>query len=420
MMHDKKTHKKKYAYSIAVMLILAAMNLFRFSFRGNNTKRNHDGGAYNGTWPVSTLRTPSQAEDKSTNLLSSVRIEKLGALAPSSVRLTHFSCNTNHKTCVTPELVGQWQYEEFRNFTNNHCCDPNHEYPGDRHFCQDRNSSSLRHPSVFEGSNTGLAWMLGNGCEKKCRRTFRDKYVWKSPNLPQWNPTEFCQLLGPYRRIIMIGDSTMSQAGATLMNAVHGWCQTQLVYFIVDTLINEEFGVLNRGSHWLEIARNHSITRDGDIVVLTVGAHIVNMIDLYNVSDLVLQQITAMKVERPNLTILYKTQQPGGCTHTIANLSLSPLQAGETFDFGSGYHFNHPLLYEYDKRVICHLQALGIPFLDMRMLFSRSDAHPSSKRPRRPKDCLHFCSPGPLDIFAILFLRLLQNNFAVSPCMFEY
>ena len=278
----------------------------------------------------------------------------------------------------------------------------------------------MSRPSIFEGSRTGLAWMYGNGCERKCRRNFVDRFEWKSPNLPQWNPAEFCRLLGPHRRILMIGDSTMTQAATTLMNAVHGYCQTQLINFIVDTLINEELGVLNRGPHWLEIVRNESITRDGDIVVLTVGAHISRKQDLYNVSDLVLQQIMAMKVERPSLIIIYKTQQPSGCTRKIANLSLSPLQAGESFHFGPGNHFNHPLLYEYDKTVICHLQELGIPFLDMRMLFSRSDAHPSSKRRTRLMDCLHFCSPGPLDMFAILFLRLLQHNFTVSQCLFKY
>jgi hypothetical protein len=409
--NDKQ--KKKEGLFIAFILILTLRNgKFGGRFLGSLTLRNYIGDENIGSANASTLKTLTRAEDSS--------IEKNAA--SNSLPLTETLCSYNMKikTCVTPELIGHWQFERFRNFTHAHCCDPNIEFPGDRHYCQVRNYSTRIRPSFLEGSQTGLAWMLGNGCEWKCRRRFRDEFVWKSPNLPEWNPSEFCQLLRSHRRIIMIGDSTMSQAATTLMNAVHGWCQTQLVYFVVDTLIKEEFGALNRGPHWLEIVRNHSITRDGDIVVLTVGAHIANKSDLYNVSNLVMQQIVAMKVERPSLIFVYKTQQPGGCTPRIANVSLSPLQAGETFNFSGGVRFNHHFFYEYDKTVICHLQELGIPYLDMRMLFSRSDAHPTSKLATRLQDCLHFCSPGPLDMFAILFLRLLQSNFTVSQCVFEY
>jgi hypothetical protein len=403
---NKRTRGLQVA-SFFTLMAMVRMREFSFLFRPSSTG-----------WSTFTAIRP---EDNATSIfISSVVMEKHGELNSSSVIGTTFSDtrSKNRKTCVTPELIGNWSHAKFRNFTHAHCCDPYKENRGDRYYCQDRNS--MLNGNYFEGSHAGLAWTPGRGCEKKCRRHFRDEYVWKSPNLPPWNPTEFCQLLGPHRRIIMIGDSTMSQAAATLMNAVHGLCQTQLMFFMVDTLIKKPFGVLNRGPHWLEIVRNHSITHDGDIVVLTVGAHIVHERDLYKVSALVLQQIVAMKAERPSVTVIYKTQQPGGCTPEIANLSLSPLQVGATFDFSRRHNFNYPHFYKYDNTVIGKLQELGIPYLDMRMLYSRSDAHPSSKRRNLPIDCLHFCSPGPLDMFAILFLYLLKNNFAVSQCTFEY
>jgi hypothetical protein len=172
-----------------------------------------------------------------------------------------------------------------------------------------------------------------------------------------------------------------------------GVCSTQFEFFLSDTLIKESYGAMSRGWHWLDLARNQSIAHDGDILVLTVGAHIARKDDMYNVSNVVLNQIVAMKKERPSLTIIYKTQQPGGCTAEIANVSLSPLEVGEKFVFVQktrrNHNHNHPLFYDYDKAVIRRLQELDIPFLDMRMLYSRSDAHPSSKTPN-PNDCLHF------------------------------
>jgi hypothetical protein len=328
----------------------------------------------------------------------------------------------NNKACVTPELIGQWRYMKNRRFTNRHCCDRHLQYPWEHEFCGHQTFSgftmvNFTMQDIEQGPHSHLAFMQGEGCGKRCRDNFQDHYVWESPNLPQWNPLEFCQLLGPTRRVIMIGDSTMAQASSTLINAVHGWCQTQLAFYVSDSLIHEKYGSHNRGWHWLTIARNESLVRDGDIVVLTVGAHIPGRYNLYNVSEVVLEQISRMKDERPSVTIVYKTQQPGGCTKEIANLTQSPLEVGANFVFEDTVTYNHPLLYEYDKSVLRRLQQRNIPFLDMRMLFSRSDAHPSSKERTNPIDCLHFCAPGPLDMFAILFLHLLRTDFAVSRCL---
>ena len=327
------------------------------------------------------------------------------------------------EACVTPEMIGTWTYVDTPNFTSTLCCDPNEFYPRGHPFCEFRRRRD-RVSLDFQGSPTHLPWMQGNGCAAPCKASFRDHYVWTSPNLPRWDASEFCRLLGPRRRILMVGDSTMGQTATTLMTAVHGFCQTQLFYFISDTLIQEPYGQQNRGSHWLDIVgRNYSTTDDGDddIVVLTVGAHIGNIHGLMNVSEIVIQQIRVLKEERPNITIVYKTQQPGGCTSDIANVSLSPLEVGEKLISTSTMTYNHHLFYEYDKAVIRRLQEFDILFLDLRMLYSRSDAHPGSK-PIEPCqhwlcDCLHFCSPGPLDTFAILFLHLLRNNFSVSQCV---
>jgi GDSL/SGNH-like Acyl-Esterase family found in Pmr5 and Cas1p len=397
---------------ILIVLLVGGVSLRLVTARGETA---------GGIWSSQELMTRTEKQSDTTLHVDVVETLAVGN-SSSSIAIQKVGSTNNNETCVTPELVGHWIYDEHPNLTNPNCCNPRTQYPRGHEFCPYYNvsatSDSDLYPTHVVGSTTHLAWMQGEGCGPLCRGHFHETYVWKSPNLPPWDAAEFCHLLGPHRRILMLGDSTMNQAAATLMNAVQAACPTQLEFFMSDTLIKEFYGAMSRGWHWLDVARNHSIAQDGDILVLTVGAHIARKDDLYNVSEVVLQQIMAMKQERPSLIIVYKTQQPGGCTSEIANVSLSPLEAGENFVFvkkRKGNH-NHYLFYDYDKAVIRRLQELEIPFLDMRMLYSRSDAHPSSKT-ANPNDCLHLCSPGPLDVFATLFLQLLRNNFVVSPCV---
>lgn len=64
-----------------------------------------------------------------------------------------------------------------------------------------------------------------------------------------------------------------------------------------------------------------------------------------------------------------------------------------------------------DLLLLSTLQEFDIPSIDMRMLYSRSDAHPSSQSGREIMkgviDCLHYCLPGPLDVAGPLFHQLL-------------
>jgi hypothetical protein len=194
-------------------------------------------------------------------------------------------------------------------------------------------------------------------------------------------------------------------------------CQTQLSYFLSDTLVNNNYGALNRGPHWLDIARNQTLVRDGDIVILTVGAHIAQKQDLFHVSNLVLQQITTLKQERPSLILVDKTQQPGGCTRDIANVSLSPLHVGATMSNQMGVSSSssywvtmervtmYPYFFDHDVAVIRQLQATISDSKYENALYSRSDAHPSSKAVRIT-DC----------IISVLLVHWMYSQF----CCYNY
>jgi hypothetical protein len=101
---------------------------------------------------------------------------------------------------------------------------------------------------------------------------------------------------------------------------------------------------------------------------------------------------------------------PGGCTPEIA-FQNDPARAAKESNFTNINRYNHKQCYGRDLFVLSLLQKLEMPSLDMRALCSRSDAHPSSraKTTSLDVDFLHMCSPGPLDIIAPMFQRLLTQ-----------
>jgi hypothetical protein len=213
----------------------------------------------------------------------------------------------------------------------------------------------------------------------------------------------------------MFGDSTMQQTATTLMNSLFpAKCQEQITSIMSDTLIGENFGVLNRGPIWYEAVQSTTVPRP-DIVILSAGAHITVDDDFVKVMDTVLAGIQRLKRFQPGLTIVWKTQQPGGCTHSIfepknvtkaatTSLIVNQLDASSRI-------YNWKQFYQRDLYVLSRLQELDIPYLDMRMLYSRSDAHPSSSGEKvKYWDCLHLCSPGPLDVIAPLFQNFLVQR----------
>jgi hypothetical protein len=174
----------------------------------------------------------------------------------------------------------------------------------------------------------------------------------------------------------MIGDSTMLQTASTLMNALFpGGCQTQLFAVYGDTPVNRVMGGFNRGREWVHTVKWHFVnSTESGIVILTAGAHVVNNRSNFEiVMNYVIEGSKEIKQIYPNMQIVWKTQQPAGCTQKISS---------EIF---SGNDYNHNLFYERDVYTLSVLPHHGIHVIDMRMLYYSSDAH-------RPfaNDCLHF------------------------------
>jgi hypothetical protein len=138
-------------------------------------------------------------------------------------------------------------------------------------------------------------------------------------------------------------------------------------------------------------------------------------------SNVVLNQIVAMKKGTTQLDHPLQNTTTWWLYSRNCQCVTITLEVGKTFISSSRHTYNHAFFYDYDKAIIRRLQDLDIPFVDMRMLYSRvgrtSQAVNQIDVAKRSGDCLHYCSPGPFGCPAILLLQLLRNDFAVSQCV---
>ena len=315
------------------------------------------------------------------------------------------SCNAEGTSCLDPVgVVGEWVHVgPNRMFAAPVCCRwVSAEF---RKKKPEACGTEQANAQLYSGFKTYPQQMFGNAC--KCEENnFTDEYEWRSPHLPQtFNPVDTCRLLGN-RTALFVGDSTMSQTASTLMNSLlPGKCQTQVTFALSDTLVGRSFDVYNRGKIWKDWVNEVM----PDITVVAVGAHVKTDDASYlGLVDEVLSDMIEMQSRHPGLKFAWKTQQPGGCTNEI----LSPKDAtiaARSIEYTRD-KFNWHKFYHRDLLLLDRLNRAKIPYLDMRMLYSRSDAHISSMKGSQPGDCLHFCSPGPLDVIGRLFHQLILND----------
>ena len=243
----------------------------------------------------------------------------------------------------------------------------------------------------------------------------RELYKWIPAycDLLEWNGLHFCSLLGN-RTILLVGDSTMGQTSSTLMNMIkshHGLCNTQIRFGRTDYLISSD----NHGWGALEFVDEFK----PNIAIFNYGAHGSTIQDIENLWLHFIPQIRKMYHLYPNMTLIWKTQNPGH-----VNCSLHSHIHGDDGDINKHpinyydpYHsshkgdyykwYNFPLFDDISKNNIIYLYEkfnITMKVIDMSPLNFRPDAHA-----RPAQDCLHYCLPGPINLFSILLLQMLQN-----------
>ena len=322
--------------------------------------------------------------------------------------LSVITCDYNTKgvgSCIDPTGVeGEWVYVgPDRALAAPVCCEwlsakfkENEEQCGTKQLQLHKGEPHRGNPNFYTQTS-------GCYCE-----SFTDEYEWQSPNLLphlKFDPIDTCRLLGD-REVLFVGDSTSRQAASTLMNTLYpGGCQNQIISAGSDTLVGLSH---DRGKTWKAWVEEFDRP---DIVIVTMGAHVPRLSpteNIYNdsvyekVIDQVLVEMQEMREQNPNMKFAWKTQQPGGCTKEILLPQNSTMAAYTIKD----RRYNWGQFYERDLFLISRLQRVGIPYLDLRMLYSRSDGHISSQTNDGGHDCLHLCH-GPLDVIGRLFHQLL-------------
>eukprot|EP00978_Attheya_sp_CCMP212_P041495 scaffold238779_cov60-Attheya_sp.AAC.1 len=304
-------------------------------------------------------------------------------------------------------VVGHWEYTLNRKpLVSPECCDVD---PTARRYNISSTESIPCAPSIwssFQGQTN--TYQENGGYECVCPG-YVDRYTWRSPDIPEkFDAKKTCKLLGQ-KRVLFIGDSTVRQVASTLINVLFpAACQTQISYTECDTLIHETFHKLNRGKYWTKAV----LDLKPDIVIIGVGPHIDSFRNYKRVVDTVVTDMVHLRnsSKTKHITFVWKTQHPHGCTHDIL-MPDNPAQAAREAVGGTR---KYSLKNDWDLYLLSHLQEMDLPYLDMRMLYSRSDAHSSSRVnssiwENDGADCLHLCTPGPLDIIAPLFQKLVTS-----------
>ena len=306
-------------------------------------------------------------------------------------------------TCLDPMgVVGEWIYTPNLTFAAPVCCSSDDPQQS---LAKGQCVLEVGQPFVYSGSEL-YQKTPGHACS--CENRFLDEYKWQSPHLPSsFDPIKTCELLGN-RTVLFIGDSSIQQTASTLMNSlVPAGCQSQVIAALSDTLVGRG-GKLNRGAGRGNTWKNYLNEIEADIVVVAVGAHIQTDEVYWGIVEEVLNDMQELQRQNPYKKYAWKTQQPGGCTKEIVKPKNATIAASEVNKVGH-MDYNWDLFYQRDLELISRLQINGIPYLDMRMLYSRSDAHVDSQIDNSV-DCFHFCSPGPLDVVGRLFHQLLLDT----------
>jgi hypothetical protein len=278
---------------------------------------------------------------------------------------------------------------------------------------------------IMHNGTLNYEYSLGCGCDEKDNKTTtisrREQYEWfpDTCTLPHWDAADFCRVLGN-RYIMLAGDSTMHQTTTHLMAMITdqgGACGAQISYAQSHFLI---FGSHTnfKLTHQIERFRGR-YNRLPDVVIMTVGAHLSDVGDMKMIWESDSGLIKDIKWLRTNpygphnFSFVWKTQNPGHVNCTTMTEPLTVKQSGDPVnDPVDIFHwYVYPTFDSMSKK---YSADLGMNVIDVSPLYYRGDAHPSVKVLLHEKkahyDCLHYCQPGPLYLFAVLLYNALLNN----------
>mmetsp|Transcript_32422 Transcript_32422/g.30926 ORF Transcript_32422/g.30926 Transcript_32422/m.30926 type:complete len:333 (+) Transcript_32422:178-1176(+) len=298
---------------------------------------------------------------------------------------------------------GSWIKDETIKSKNYHCC--GHDSHDHRHNIEVCGGINLKGLYNYYGSNDHRMQVGGSGCTcdaKYGRSTVssRESYKWTphSCTMIMFNATHFCSLIGN-RTIYLHGDSTMDQAANSLISQIYtqkAGC-AQRIFFYREFSNNLYPGLFQRMR-----------TVNTSIAIFSFGAHAHNdesIRDFWKFfnNTIHLPQMKALQ-NKNNITYVWRTNHPA---HVNCQQAIEP--SNITIDTFPQYNdsidpYNWSGFSRWDFQSIENARSMNMKILDMSPLYSRIDSHPVNG------DCLHYCLPGPIDIFATILYQMLYNN----------
>ena len=253
-----------------------------------------------------------------------------------------------------------------------------------------------------------ITWLLQSGglaasCDArdntKWNVTKRENYEWKPMlcELIPWNATQFCDLLDN-RIILMIGDSTIGQTGAALVSRLtydipnQKSCSNNIAILRIDKISVDYDNIIK---YIKEI--------QPDIIIFNTGAHFASMKPFHEEITIYFTKLynEIHAISTKQVQLLWKTMNPGhiNCS-TQSNGELNIDWKYNSTNTEDKYHWN--IFAQQDNYMKYYIpQHFNMKIIDMSPLYYRQDAH---------SDCLHYCLPGPVDVFGSLLLNMLYTK----------
>jgi hypothetical protein len=295
----------------------------------------------------------------------------------------------DHTVCTgNRHIAGKWKFHpnatktfyccDYENLWNTSLCGPQGNF--DRNY--------VGHPTFLQQSG-------GHACLCDTDRlaiSQREQWIWEPDycRLLEWNATQFCELLGN-RTVVLVGDSTMDQTAATLISMInfqHGTCSPQ-----IRNARNDELYFATHGMNFYQIVARYQ----PDICIFNAGPHMHDLGDIYTVWYNLEQNWPSVVRSSPHTKFVWKTINPG---HVNCSGYHAPTRTYEPGPANMDW-YGYRLYPEFDGWSYHYSRKLNFTVMDMAMLYLRPDGH---------SDCMHFCLPGPLDVFSRIFLTMLYTG----------
>ena len=333
--------------------------------------------------------------------------------------------NVNHYCRQGEHTNGEWILDTLINKKKFSCCGWD-GYAGSNDWLNPRGQicsqeklsngmcASMRNgndSNVFNGGEYPDAFINAGGHSCYCDRIYgpgnvtrREQYIWKPSRceLLDFNGSKFCELLGG-RKILLQGDSTMTQSYVTLINMLIATGGSKCKSQIYDAWTSHlQWVTRNIMKCFNDLTLKEAIKLvNPDIVILNIGFHITDVGDL----DAILfsqKPFIEKEIREKNRTFVWKTANPAHKNCSYIN-QPTPYKRIAGNDY---YHWNS--VPDYDHYIRENSLRFEFKILDMAPLYMRGDAHVGfAKSFRGDPDCLHYCIPGPVDLFPVLLQQML-------------